>query len=255
MRISCAIVAILFFVIQSTALNCDDVLDLNTPNNNLPCIEIKACDVNEAISSSNKLYINKLSIGGKSNSTSTVQLCYSDDYLSVNIESFFQYFYPTTAYEDCNDSIFLTDVVEVFISQPIYNISDNGIYYYSEIDISPSNSIYEAEIYNPNLNHSGVVGTEIDCAESGILHETIKSTSSWVMKTTIPFNVIDGDKSLSSSRKGSIYRANFYRVNELVSTTKCSTSSGSCEYMAWSPTNVNPPAFHEPTKFGYIFLN
>eukprot|EP01036_Dinobryon_divergens_P025890 gene25890-34482_t len=47
-------------------------------------------------------------------------------------------------------------------------------------------------------------------------------------------------------------RANFYRVNELSVSDGDKCSSSSCEYMAWSPTLSNPPAFHEPTKFGYL---
>eukprot|EP01034_Spumella_vulgaris_P026409 gene26409-32987_t len=81
-------------------------------------------------------------------------------------------------------------------------------------------------------------------------------------------NVIDKPNGCPSEPKGSlnirnlremdatpssvVYRANFFRVNELVSSPTCSSSS--CEYLAWSPTGVNPPAFHEPTKFGYLVL-
>jgi hypothetical protein len=43
-----------------------------------------------------------------------------------------------------------------------------------------------------------------------------------------------------------------FRISQLTSNTACSSST--CEYMAWSPTMANPPAFHEPTKFGYLLL-
>jgi hypothetical protein len=50
------------------------------------------------------------------------------------------------------------------------------------------------------------------------------------------------------------YRANFYRVNELEPVGQQLCSSSSCEYLAWSPTMVDPPAFHCPKKFGYLIL-
>lgn len=55
-----------------------------------------------------------------------------------------------------------------------------------------------------------------------------------------------------SQRSGMIYNANFYRINELVPVATCTATS--CEYLAWSPTLVSPPAFHEPLYFGTIIL-
>ena len=49
-----------------------------------------------------------------------------------------------------------------------------------------------------------------------------------------------------------IYRANIFRINQLTTNSQC--NSNICEYMAWNPTNVDPPAFHEPTKFGFLLL-
>jgi hypothetical protein len=51
----------------------------------------------------------------------------------------------------------------------------------------------------------------------------------------------------------SVYRANMFRISQLTSSgAKC--SSASCEYLAWSPTLSDPPAFHEPTHFGYLLM-
>jgi hypothetical protein len=43
-----------------------------------------------------------------------------------------------------------------------------------------------------------------------------------------------------------------FRISQLTPSTACSSTT--CEYMAWNPTLANPPAFHEPTKFGYLLL-
>ena len=55
-----------------------------------------------------------------------------------------------------------------------------------------------------------------------------------------------------------LYRINLYRVNEMEELAMfdktCSTTTNSCEYMAWSPTFSDPPAFHVPSKFGYLVL-
>ena len=121
------------------------------------------------------------------------------------------------------------------------------------------------------MNHTGIVGTLLDCQTTGIVHSVDKTeTDSWVVSLSIPWDLIHTvsicDFTTEAGRNqelvtpnpyagapSSVYRANFYRVNELIPTSACNSST--CEYMAWSPTYQSPPAFHEPTFFGVLYLS
>jgi len=223
---------------------------------NLPCVEVPLCSTTKT----GHISINKLSNGlGNSKSTSNIDICFDEKFLTVKIDSLKQIYYSNHVYSSCNDAIFNSDISEVFIA-PWYKSAPTP-HCYSEIDVSPSNFIFESGIYNPNLNHSGVSNYLINCGTSGITHSTAidKASSSWSENLSIPWSVIDkpygcptASSEAESSTVSDVYRVNFYRVNELVSTSTCSSTT--CEYMAWSPTGSNPPAFHEPTKFGYLVL-
>ena len=219
--------------------------------------------------------IDTLSNGnGKSKSKSDVYFCYDNDNFIIQFESFNQSIYSQKVFEDCNDSVYNLDVVELFISPwKLNGISADlaGPYCYSEIDISPFNKVFQSGIYNKNLNHTGVANYPLDCATSGIRSQTDvnKSIPSiWTTTIEIPWSIImnpngcpiatSGKNSSAEEKKVDaiviphVLRANFYRVNELSVSAGSQCSSSSCEYMAWSPTLSNPPAFHEPTKFGYL---
>lgn len=232
---------------------------------NLPCVEVQHCSTLQKVS----LSINKLSNGnGASKSSSDVSLCFDETDLKIQINSQRQQYYSTHAFDECNDSVFNSDVAEVFIA-PWYK-NEPTPHCYSEIDLNPFNKLFESGIYNKNLNRTGITGTTFDCGTSGVKHSTtISDSNSWTESLSIPWNIIDKPygcpvaeplKSLNirnlretaSTAASSVYRANFFRINELSSSPTCSSTS--CEYLAWSPTLVNPPAFHEPTKFGYLVL-
>lgn len=156
-------------------------------------------------------------------------------------------------FESCNDSVFNMDVVELFIAPH----TDQAVKCYSEIDTSPFGPIFESRIYSPNLNHTGIVGTIIDCGSSGITTKTsIAADKSWQWHVSVPWSLINDASWCPASVPANtlnVYRGNVYRVNELKQVGS-SCSSSTCEYMAWSPTLANPPAFHEPTKFGFFVL-
>lgn len=205
---------------------------------------------------------------------SVVNLCYNESYLNIEIISYEQIFYPSTIYDQCNDPVYLIDVVEVFIA-----LGEQDPHCYLEVDISPYDGTFEASIYNPNLNHTGIEGTLLDCESTGIAHEAlIVDPKEWFVSISIPWDVVNDisnchprlhsapvSSSIQSNEDtaaiavspkkitaGQIYRANFYRVNELVPTSQCNIST--CEYIAWSATYQSPPAFHEPTYFGSLVL-
>lgn len=200
---------------------------------------------------------------GFSLSKSVVSLCYDDESFIIRFQSFEQLFYSNVTFDECNDSVYILDVVESFIS-PYWQSESSGPHCYTEIDLSPFDQVYQSGIVNKNLNHSGVTNFPLNCDESGIQHRVDINDSNpsiWSATVIIPWSIIANPNGCPTSSNQSdvaegpisIMRANFYRVNELVPTNKCTSSL--CEYTAWSPTLSDPPAFHEPTKFGYLFLS
>lgn len=229
-----------------------------------PCYEVHNCDVSKLPT----LIIEQLSSGAAhGKSTAEATLCYNDNGVSLRVTANQQMFYPKqNAFDSCNDAVFNADVVEFFMTSPAVSVDggipENNLHCYNELDVNPANAIFESGIVNPNLNHTGVQNVLIPCGTSGISHLTAVDGNSWKMSMDVPYSVLDHpagcpSKSLVSeasmkSKVGRVYRGNLYRINELTGTTTCSSSL--CEYLAWSATGCTPPAFHEPTKFGYFIF-
>ncbi|KAJ1437745.1 hypothetical protein B484DRAFT_444936 [Ochromonadaceae sp. CCMP2298] len=220
----------------------------------LPCVEISRCrsgDPNATVT------IDSLSNGlGKSKAVSTVSLCFTDTDLYLHHEAAGQLYLGETSYQQCNSAIFNSNVAEFFVAPTL-----DEPHCYNELDISPFDVMYDAGIYNPNLNHTSVQGTTFDCATSSITHSTstLMSENQWKVDMSIPFSLLNCPYNCPqhcplANRNGphDSYRVNFFRISQLTQNPQCSSST--CEYMAWSPTDVNPPAFHEPLKFGNLLL-
>lgn len=266
-----------------------------------PSKVVPKCAVGET-----KLVVDQKSDGsGLSKSKATVALCYSLEYLQVTYDLLDQKYLPQVNYTNCDDPVYNSDVAEIFVGPyPTNTTSENpGTHCYMEVDFSPYGTPFQSGIYNPNLNHSGIVGTPLNCSSSGIDYQVTQSqqTASWSVQVKIPWSLIDcvpgcpssgpaaqSDRaertvdsttqitlrstadsiiyttassqseavnascSTPAARGGSTYYLNFYRINELTPVASCTAAT--CEYLAWSPTYANPPAFHEPLYFGTILL-
>lgn len=229
------------------ALKCED-----SSFEGLPCVEVPRCSEGAAA-----ITIDKLSNGlGPSRSYSEVSLCFDAEKMYVNHTAYGQEYLSDPGYNACNDPVFNADVAELFIAPYM----EQTPHCYNELDISPFDVMFDAGIYNENLSYKSVDGYEFDCDGTGITHTASvnMSENKWNARLTFSFELLNcpHDCPLAQycghSTPNNIYRANFFRINELVQTNSCSSST--CEYMAWSPTLINPPAFHEPTKFGYLLL-
>jgi len=282
-------------------------------------------------SSGSRILVNQKSDGsGPSTAKASVQLCYSPKYLQVTYTMLNQKYLPSVRYSECNDPIYDSDEIEIFVGPLNDNNKNSGTKCYTQVDFSPYGTSFQSGIFNPNLNRTRFIQTRLNCSTSGILSKVSLSLDStnetvvkntWKVQTSIPWSLIDcvpgcplssnhhdddhdndndndndaavatvghdtnnNDSSLLDRRKrraldtipsltstvsdasenkkpkctapsrrsGMMYYANFYRINELNKVATCTTSD--CEYIAWSPTYVNPPAFHEPLYFGTIVL-
>lgn len=240
-------VAFTGFIMRVNSLQCSTFKD-----SGLPCAEIPRCSQGTEI-----LSINQLSNGlGPSLSQSNVHLCFDDQKLYVKHVANKQQFLNDPGYKTCNDPVYNADVAEMFIAPSMETVP----HCYNELDISPFNVMFDAGIYNKNLNHSGIEGYDFDCNGTGGTYSTTidMASNSWTADLSFTFELLNCPyncplkRYCGHSTPNEIYRANFFRINELVPTAQCSSST--CEYMAWNPTMVNPPAFHEPSKFGFLLL-
>lgn len=246
----------------------------------LPCVEVPRCSYtsnaplvqNEGaaewiMENSASVHITESSTGsGKGQSVTAVNLCFDDTNLYLNADLKNQFYLTNEQqFQNCNDHVYNENVFEMFIVPDM----EEEPHCYNELDVSPNNVMFEAGIYNPNLNQTGVIDANMSCDTSGIVHHTNvvnaadgSNKGEWKAALSYPFQLLNcpyNCQSMANTTRycghntpNDIYRANFFRVNELTPVSKCSSST--CEYLAWNPTMANPPAFHLPTYFGYILL-
>lgn len=222
----------------------------------LPCLEVPRC--NNDNTSNSSLIINTLSSGaGPSQSNSVVSLCFDDINLYVTHEAYKQTLFTDPGYTVCGESIFTSNVAEMFIAPNMEKVN----HCYNELDISPFNVMFDAGIYNPNLNQTGIEGSPFPCEGTGVCFEAAMhpTDQSWTSKMSVSFALLNCPYNCPLTKRycghtwaNAVYRANFFRINELTKTVSC--NSDTCEYMAWSPTMATPPAFHVPSQFGYLLL-
>ena len=246
--------------------SCAELAKPSTSSASLPCLEVPKC----SLGSQQSARIELLSSGESPVSTElayTAELCYDEDNLRATwqIANQEQTVSLQSNYPSCNSGVFNLDVMEMFVSPGLDNL-----HCYSELDISMSNVPFFAGIYNPNLNHTGIVGTPMDCAATGIQHSTsvseVGTTGTWSLRLEVPIALLQCPVGCPASKCQSpniirsddinVFRVNFYRINvkssQVMQTQKCNEAF--CDYLAWSPTMASPPSFHEPLFFGYMIL-
>eukprot|EP00602_Paraphysomonas_sp_CaronLab_P006335 CAMPEP_0185025638 /NCGR_PEP_ID=MMETSP1103-20130426/8604_1 /TAXON_ID=36769 /ORGANISM="Paraphysomonas bandaiensis, Strain Caron Lab Isolate" /LENGTH=169 /DNA_ID=CAMNT_0027558895 /DNA_START=1 /DNA_END=507 /DNA_ORIENTATION=- len=152
-------------IVQAAALLCDNL----SLSDDLPCTEVPRCNGQQYA----HITVDQLSNGyGDSKSYSDISLCFDDDRLYVNHVAHKQVFLTPTSYTQCNDPVFNSNVGEFFVAPYM----ESEPHCYNELDISPFNVMFDAGIYNPNLNRSGIVGSEFECSSSGITNSVVQDS-------------------------------------------------------------------------------
>jgi hypothetical protein len=151
-------------------------------------------------------------------------------------------------YSNCNDPLFNDDVVEAFIPSPTSGNVD--LHHYLEIEVSPNEVLFASHVANPNLTCSGIVGTLIPCASSGIKIEAKKVSGGYWAYVSVPWEQIVTDSRVLQrlktwSKVNELkWRGGFFRIDTPDREQK--------EYTAWSPPTTKQPraCFHQPAYFG-----
>jgi hypothetical protein len=115
-------------------------------------------------------------------------MCFGDDGFHLKYTNSDLYIH--SSYENCNDHLYNADVVEVFLGDGL----KDGKHNYVEIEASPSGVLFVSNIYNPNLSTDGMVGTLIDCGESGVQVKSISqpANNQWSTEIIVPYELVLG---------------------------------------------------------------
>ncbi|XP_062502748.1 uncharacterized protein LOC134179803 [Corticium candelabrum] len=136
--------------------------------------------------------------------------------------------------------------------------------YYHELDLGPHPALFAATISNPNDNCTEIQDYYLQCNTLGMAWEahqgnTLLNKDGWWAVMIISFDFLASVPAQSDSLRQShheirsnrgtylatTWRANFYRVDS-------PKDSGRLEYSSWQPTDMVPPCFHVPSKFGVL---
>ncbi len=177
--------------------------------------------------------------GESVNWATKARMCWDDSCLYVAFDSIDQDIWGTMTGH--NDPIYDEEVVEIFLEP------DNEPTRYFEIEVSPRNVIFEAEIVNtnglrPNVDRSNYTwrceGMRTAVIVDGTLDDRTDTDRGWTVEMALPFAPMH-----KTPQPGERWRANLYRIDR---------GKDGDEYQAWSPTLAVPASFHVPAEFGEI---
>ncbi|MDO8682016.1 MAG: carbohydrate-binding family 9-like protein [Armatimonadota bacterium] len=167
---------------------------------------------------------------GFPNLTTTVRLCYDNQFLYVAFECKDTEIQAAMTERDA--PIYEEEVVEVFLDPD----SDELTYY--EFEVSPRNVIFDAVATNPT-GVKGALDTSWDCA--GLQTAVCMANGGWTVEIAIPFSSLTGAPHTPPAA-GDRWRMNLYRIERAPRE----------EFSCWSPTMADPPNYHVPGMFGVL---
>lgn len=177
--------------------------------------------------------------GATASKPTNVKLCWDDDHLYAAFACIDQDIWGTMLNRD--DPIWNEEVVEIFLSP------DGDLTHYYELNVSPRNVVFDAEI-NASIDDPPVfegrkewdiAGLRTAVIVDGTLDDRNDVDSVWTAEIAIPFSSLGRQ----TPNIGEKWRGNLYRID---------LSPAPAEFQAWSPTLVSPANFHRPSRFGTI---
>jgi carbonic anhydrase/acetyltransferase-like protein (isoleucine patch superfamily) len=144
-------------------------------------------------------------------------------------------------FEKRDDPLYDEEVAEIFLCPT------GDLRHYFEIEVSPLNTLFDAKVFNPDGQRDTMLvdrswdapGIRTAVRVSGVLNDRTAPDIGWIAEVAVPFR----DLGLPGPpTPGSVWRANFYRIERGAET----------EFTAWSPTYVEPADFHIPSCFGEL---
>jgi carbonic anhydrase/acetyltransferase-like protein (isoleucine patch superfamily)/bifunctional DNA-binding transcriptional regulator/antitoxin component of YhaV-PrlF toxin-antitoxin module len=143
--------------------------------------------------------------------------------------------------ENRDDPLYDEEVVELFLCPT------GDLRHYFELEISPNNVLFDAKVFSPEGSRAAMLvdrewnspGIRTAVRVSGIVNDRTSPDIGWIVEAAVPF----ADLGLPGPpAPGSVWRANFYRIER----------GDVTEFTAWSPTYREPADFHVPDCFGEL---
>lgn len=144
-------------------------------------------------------------------------------------------------FENRDDPIYDEEVVEIFLCP------SGDLRHYFELEVSPNNVIFDAKVFNPELDRRTMLidkewnaeGLRTAVRVSGLVNDRTATDLGWIVEMAIPF----ADLGLAGPPEpNTVWRVNFFRIERGAVT----------EFTAWSPTFVDPADYHVPSHFGEL---
>jgi hypothetical protein len=169
------------------------------------------------------------------------RMCWDDENLYISFDCEDEDIWND--YTKRDDPVYNQEVCEAFLA-PTCDLDR-----YFEINVSPRNVVFDALI---RYAVKGVPGEGTDhgwncegLRTAVVLDGTIDNRTDKDRGYTVEMAVPFAGLGRSTPKPVERWRANLYRID---------LSPLPIEYQAWSPTLVNPAAFHVPERFGTIFF-
>jgi len=165
-----------------------------------------------------------------------VRVCYDQQALHVRFDCQDDDIWGT--YTQRDDPIYDEEVVEVFIGTGQENPVE-----YAEFEISPNGVLFDAWVHNPHSTRADMtIDLAWDCPDLRWQTERHDVHQHWQAAISIPWVAMG-----VAGEPGSVWRANFYRIER-------PRQGPQDEFSCWSPTLVTPADFHKPARFGVLTL-
>jgi hypothetical protein len=244
-------------------------------NSSLPCVEVPHCFSNTSVSAVDVQLLELADGNGRASSYSNLSICFNESGLYITQANFDQGLWTaSSAITECNDPVRNSNSASIYITPD----TEPNMQCFTEFDVNPVNISYHAGVFVSRLPVPPQ-SFEMDCNSSGLESDTMIETSHdyWQVDFFLAFSTIncpyncptpqsncaglntnsslgnDDDARFADAK--SVYRANFFRVNEmnvLTGNGQCTAlqNSGKCQTSAWTPTSD----LYNTSNFGYLLL-
>ena len=163
------------------------------------------------------------------------RLLWDDEALYVSFRAFDRHVSAVLTERD--DPVSRDDCVEVFIAPDTSDVSS-----YFNFEFNALGTILDRSPRSERSSGWNAEGVRVAVHIDGTLNDEQDVDRLWTTEIAIPFDSFDGFSPRLPPVDGDVWRLNLYRTGGAVN----------LQYIAWSDTQTETPAFHVPERFGVV---
>lgn len=163
------------------------------------------------------------------------RLLWDDEALYVSFRAFDRHVSAVLTERD--DPVSRDDCVEVFIAPDTSDVSS-----YFNFEFNALGTILDRSPRSERSSTWNAEGVRVAVHIDGTLNDEEDVDRLWTTEIAIPFDSFDGFSPRLPPVDGDVWRLNLYRTGGAVN----------LQYIAWSDTQTETPAFHVPERFGVV---